>query len=64
MTSLELGRELLCRLKINRVFVFPDHLEIRYESEGKLVVAYGKTENEAVENFYELHEQAFSGKTF
>lgn len=64
MTLLELGHDLLCHLKINRVFVFPDHLEIRYEGNGKLIVAYGKTESEVIENFYELYEQAFSGKTF
>lgn len=64
MTLLELGHNLLCRLKINRIFVFPDHFELRYQNEGKLVIAYGKTESETIENFYELYKQAFSGKTF
>lgn len=60
MTLLELGCKLLQELGIRTVFVLKDHLEIRYEGEGKQVIAFGKTEKEAIENFYELHEQAFN----
>ena len=62
MTLLELGCNLLQELKIHSLFVLTNHLEIRYEQKGITIIAFGKTEKEVIENFYELHEQAFNPK--
>jgi len=60
MTLLELGCNLLQELNIHTLFVLRDHLEIRYEGKGKQIIAFGSTEEEVIQNFYEIYEQAFS----
>lgn len=57
MDILELACKLLEQLSINRIFVYKDHLEIRKEFENQAIIAYGKTENEVIENFYYLYQE-------
>jgi len=54
---LTLAYNLLQELGIRRVKVFPDHFEIKYETDNQAVIAYGSTEEELVENFYYLYQE-------
>ena len=54
---LSLAYDLLQKLCIRRIYVLPDHLEIRYEVDNQAIIAYGSTEEELVENFYSLYQE-------
>lgn len=51
---------LLEMLGIKRYFVFPDHLELRYQNNNQAIIAHGKTELEVITNFYELYKELMS----
>lgn len=51
---------LLKELNIHRVFQFKDHLEIRKEFENQAIIAMGGTEEEVLENFYQLYNELFN----
>lgn len=51
---------LLEELKINRIFQFKDHLEIRKEFENQAIIAMGETEEDVIENFYQLYNELFN----
>lgn len=50
---------LLKELNIHRIFQFKDHLEIRKEFDNQAIIARGKTEEEVIENFYQLYNELF-----
>lgn len=55
MSILELGYQLLKELDIQYIHLTKNGLEIRYFTDNIGVISYGQTQNEAVENFYELY---------
>lgn len=52
--------DLLKALNIHRVFQFKDHLEIRKEFDNQAIIAKGATEEEVIENFYQLYNELFN----
>ena len=56
-TFLQLGYELLKELGITTVKVYPNKLEIIKTFDNQQIIAWGKTEEEVVENFYYLYQE-------
>ena len=56
MNTLELGYKLLKELNIKFYYQLKDRLEIRYYFNNQAVIAYGKTIDEVISNFYQLYK--------
>ena len=56
MDILELGLTLLKELKIHKIYLVDNHLELRYECNNQAVIAFGKTQDETIINFYENYQ--------
>ena len=60
LSLLELGYQLLEKLNIRRLYVFPEHLELHFTNDNSKIIAFGNTEEEVIENFYQLYQEMYN----